>query len=321
MMEMTSTLTKIPAVGHSFFRCPVADDLDSLQADVAILGIPIGFPYTRAELYTDQSKAPAALREATAKIDYPNQQYDFDTEGTVFRGQDIRMFDCGDVLVDEEDLGGSSKRAEAAVRKILKSGALPIIIGGDHSIPIPVLRAYDQEDGPITIIQIDAHMDWRDEVNGVREGYSSPMRRLSEMEHVGDFFQIGLRGQGSARTGETDAAQAYGANIISAYEVHERGMQSVLDRIPSGGKYYITLDADGMDPSVMPGVGYPAPGGLTYHQLRQLILGIVGKGRVVGMDIVEIAPSRDVNGLSLVAALRTVNMLVASAVKADYFKK
>lgn len=318
---MSKSSIKIPAHGQSFFGCPIADDLDNLEADIAILGVPMGFPYTRAELYTDQSKAPAALRAATVRPDYPNEQYDFDTAGTVFHGREIKMVDCGDVVTDEEDLGGSSKRATASVRRILKAGALPIIIGGDHSIPIPVLRAYDGESEPITIIQIDAHMDWRDEVNGVREGYSSPMRRLSEMGHVGRFFQIGLRGQGSARTGEIEAAKAYGATIITSYEVHDHGMQWVLDQIPSGGKFYITLDADGMDPSVMPAVGYPAPGGITYEQLRKLILGVVAKGRVVGMDIVEIAPSKDINGLTLIAALRTINLLVGAATRAGYFDK
>ncbi|RTM09851.1 MAG: arginase [Hyphomicrobiales bacterium] len=317
---MTSIL-KVPSPGPTFFGCPVAEDLDKLQADIAILGIPVGYPYSRQELHSDQSTAPAALRAATVRRDFPNQQYDFDVGGTLFRDKAIRMVDCGDVLVDEEDLGGTSKRAETTVRKILKSGALPIIVGGDHSIPIPVLRAFDAEPAPVTIIQIDAHMDWRDELNGVSEGFSSPMRRLSEMAHVGAFFQIGLRGQGSARTGEIEAAMAYGATIVSAYDVHEDGMQSVLDKIPDGGRYYITLDADGMDPSVMPAVGYPAPGGLTYHQLRKLLLGLVGKGRVVGMDIVELSPSRDINGLSMVAASRVINMLVGGAVRAGYFDK
>jgi agmatinase len=84
---------------------------------------------------------------------------------------------------------------------------MPIVLGGDHGIPIPVLRAFEGR-GPITLVQIDQHIDWRDEVNGVREGLSSPIRRASEMSHIGEIFQIGLRATGSARTEEVEAARA-----------------------------------------------------------------------------------------------------------------
>ena len=195
----------------------------------------------------------------------------------------------------------TSARAEQAVRKILKAGALPMILGGDHAIPIPVLRAFEGR-GPITLVQIDAHIDWRDDFNGVRDGLSSPIRRASEMEHIKDIFQIGIRAQGSARPEEVEAAKAYGANIVTACELHDVGMDAILDRIPDGGQYYITIDADGMDPAVMPAVAGPAPGGVTFHQARKLIHGLVKKGRVVGMDIVEITPALDVNRISSVTA-------------------
>jgi agmatinase len=139
------------------------------------------------------------------------------------------------------------------------------------------------------------------------------------MEHIGEIFQIGMRAQGSARQEEVDAARAYGAHIVTAYELHDTGMDAVLARIPDGGRYYITLDADGFDPSVMPAVAGPAPGGVTFHQARKLIHGLVRKGRVVGMDIVEITPSRDVNRISAITAGRLVVNLIGAAVRAGYF--
>ena len=145
------------------------------------------------------------------------------------------------------DPPATSARAEQAVRTILAAGAMPIVLGGDHGVPIPVLRAFEGR-GPITLVQIDQHIDWRDEVNGVREGLSSPIRRASEMAHIGEIFQIGLRATGSARQEEVDAARAYGAHLITAYELHEVGMDAVLTRIPDGGRYYLTVDMDGMDP-------------------------------------------------------------------------
>jgi len=139
------------------------------------------------------------------------------------------------------------------------------------------------------------------------------------MSHIDKIFQIGIRAQGSARTEEVEAALAYGSNIITAYELHDVGMDAVLARIPDGGNYYLTIDADGMDPAAMPAVAGPAPGGVTFHQARKLIHGLVKKGRVVGMDIVEITPRLDVNRISCITAGRLVVNLIGAAVRAGYF--
>lgn len=314
-------ITSKPKHGHtSMLYSEVCDDLDNLEADIAFLGVPNGASYTVAEISNDQSLAPTAVRQATDRAVRYLDRYDFDIGGTLYDGRDIRAVDCGDVIGDPTDPKVQVNNAEEAVRKILAAGALPLIIGGDHSIPIPVLKAFDKEE-PITLIQIDAHLDWRDHINGVKNGLSSPIRRASEMEHVGEIFQLGLRAQGTARPEEFDAAKEYGAHLISAYEIHEKGMQSVLDRIPDGGNYYITIDADGVDPSVMPAVAGPAFGGVTYTEMRSLLHGLVNKGRVVGMDIVEITPSKDVNQLTAIAAGRFFVNLIGAAVRAGYFDK
>lgn len=185
-------------------------------------------------------------------------------------------------------------------------------------MPIPVLRAFAGR-GPITLVHVDAHLDWRDHVNGVREGYSSPIRRASEMEHIGEIFQIGLRAQGSARPEEVEAALAYGAHLVTAHELHDVGIDAILARVPDRGRYYLTIDADGLDPAVMPAVAGPAPGGVTYHQARKLIHGLVGKGRVVGMDIVEITPRADVNRISCITAGRLIMNLIGAVARAGYF--
>jgi agmatinase len=235
------------------------------------------------------------------------------------------MVDVGDVNYDVTVPGGDHfRRAEIVARKIFKSGAMLITIGGDHGIPIPIFRALEELDpaeGQITLIQVDAHIDWRDERNGVYDGLSSPIRRASELSHIGDIFQIGMRAQGSARPEEVEAARAYGANIVTAFDVHKHGIQAVLDRIPANGRYYITIDADGLDPSICPAVETPCPGGLTYLQVRELIHGLVRKGRVVGMDVVEICPRLDLNDLTSVVACRLITNLVGVATRANYFEK
>ena len=229
------------------------------------------------------------------------------------------MVDCGNVPGNMHDFAEHVERSQMAVEKILAAGALPLIMGGDHAIPIPVLRAY-RDRGPITLIQIDAHVDWREEVNGVTGGLSSPMRRASEMPHVDQIFQIGIRSQGSARSEDVEAAQDYGAHLITAYELHDVGMKAILDRIPDGGNYYLTVDADGLDPAVMPAVAGPAPGGVNFVQARELIHGLVRKGRVIGMDVVEILPAMDVNRISLITAARLFVNMIGATVRAGYYR-
>ncbi|MGE0212415.1 MAG: agmatinase [Parvibaculaceae bacterium] len=318
---MTERLTGAPRREfQSFHDFPICLDLDALDADIAIIGIPYGAAYSVDEVSNDQTNAPTHIRRYCERALRGLERHDFDIGGTLLDGRPIKVVDCGDVLGDQTDLTAHLKRAELAIRKILAAGALPIVLGGDHGIPIPVFRAYEGR-GPITLVQVDAHIDWRDTMHGVREGLSSPIRRASEMGHFDRIFQIGLRAAGSARPEEFEAAKKWGAVLIPDIELQSVGMEAVLERIPDGGQYYLTVDADGMDPTIMPAVAGPAPGGVTYPQIRTLIHGLVRKGRVVGMDIVEITPKRDLNGISAITAGRIIVNLIGMAVRAGYFGK
>ncbi len=309
------TLTARPAPGFETFLYSEPDwELRLEGADVAFLGIPFGSGYSFAEQAPDQWRGPAAMRAATGRILRAPERYDFDLGGTLYAGLPVRAVDCGDVRAEVGAPRSHIDRAEAAVRRILAAGALPVVLGGDHAVPIPVLRAFEGE--RLTLIQIDQHIDWRDEVGGVRDGLSSPMRRASEMAHVGEMFQIGLRATGSARQEEVDAARAYGAHLITAYELHEAGIQAILARIPDGERYYVTIDMDGMDPSCAPGVAAPCPGGVSFVQARALLRGLVQKGQVVGMDVVEITPGTDVNQLTCITAGRLIVNLLGAAARA-----
>lgn len=316
---MSLPLTVAPFAGHpTFLYSPLQTDLDALDAHIAILGMPYGSAYDASAISNDQIHAPDAVRSVTDRVCRHLERYDYDVGGPIYGGRQLKVVDVGNVPADFNDLRSHYLRVEQAVRKILAAGALPVTIGGDHGITTPVLRGFSDQE-PITIVHVDAHIDWRDNVKGVRDGLSSPIRRASEMAHVGEIFQIGMRAQGSARPEEVAAAAEYGSHIIPAFQVHDEGMDSVLAQIPDGGRYYLTIDADGLDPTVMPAVEGPAPGGLTFHQVRKLIHGLVRKGRVVGMDIVEITPSIDVNMISCITAGRLIVNLIGAAVRADYF--
>lgn len=315
------TLTRAPRQPlASFMGFELALDLETLVADVAILGVPYGAAYTIDEISNDQTNAPTAIRRACMQAEDRLERWDFDLGGTVFDGRPVRAVDCGDIAGTPHDLAAHGLATETAVRAILNAGALPIILGGDHGITVPVLRAYDGA-GPLWVIQIDAHLDWRDRKVGVDSGYSSPMRRASELPFVDGVIQIGLRSQGSARPEEVEAARAYGARLITAETLHDEGVDAALAQVPDNARYYLTIDADGLDPSVMPAVAGPAPGGLSFTQAAKIVRGLARKGRVVGMDIVEITPARDVNQITAVTAVRLILNLIGSAVRAGYFDR
>ncbi|MGI8688511.1 MAG: agmatinase, partial [Thermomicrobiales bacterium] len=259
----------------------------------------------------DCSAAPDAIRAQSLRPARFLTHYDFDFGGDIFAGRTVRIVDCGDVAMTPGAYEANNHTATRAIRAILDHGAIPIVLGGDHAIPIPVLRAYEGR-APICIVQIDAHLDWRDERNGVREGLSSPMRRASELPWVRGMVQIGLRSVGSGRQSEFDDARAYGSILIGAAELHRIGVEAVLAQIPVAERYYITFDADGLDPSIAPGTRALAFGGVTYYEATNLLRGIAAKGTVVGLDFVEVAPALDLGNMTSFLAARLILNLVGA---------
>lgn len=302
---------------QTFLDVPFVDDLDGLAADFVIVGMPYGDAYSFEEISGPQSKAPRAVRAASTDLTQNLDRYDFDIGGTIFDGKPIKIVDIGDVYGNYLHESDHYKRAEVAIRKILEAGAFPITIGGDHGIPIPIFRALDQS-GPVTLIHIDAHLDWRDTFCGKREGLSNPIRRASEMPHIKDIFQLGIRGQGSARPEEVEFAKAYGAHIVEMAEWEEIGTQAVLDKIPDGGRYYLTIDADGLDPAVMPAVMNPQPDGVRYRQVLNIIKGLTKKGKLLGVDIVELVPEKDLNAISCLTAGHIILNVIGAVVRSPH---
>lgn len=289
-------------IDASFLGLPAAT-LDRLEADAAILGIPHGTPYPRPGLSAGCAEAPSAIRRRAARMARFVDHHDFDTDGPMLPG-DLRIVDCGDVPGSADDAAGNRERAETAVRAILAAGTLPILLGGDDSTPIPVLAAF-AESGPLTVLQVDAHLDFRDEVQGERLGYSSPMRRASEMGHVAAIVQVGLRGAGSARASDVADARVAGNLLVPARDLRRHGVPWLLDQLPPQ-RTFISLDLDGLDPSVCPAVSATAPGGLSYAEAFDLVAGVARSGRLSGMIVTELLPERDVNELSALVAARLV---------------
>jgi agmatinase len=288
------------------------DELPAGSADVAILGIPHGVPYAAPGWTAGCADAPAAVRARSERLAQYVDHHDFDLDGPMLAGSPrLRVVDAGDVPGDPADGPGNAARAEAAVAGLLTAGALPIILGGDDSIPIPVLRGYAGH-RPLWVLQVDAHLDYRDEVATVRDGYSSPMRRAAEMEQVARIVQVGLRGVGSARPQDVADARAAGNLLVSARELRERGVPWLVDQLPRGGSVFIAFDCDGLDPSVMPAVSGLSPGGLSYHEGADLLAGVAARCRLAGAAFTELVPARDINELSSLVVVRLVMRLLAA---------
>lgn len=296
------------APSRPFLDFPVVTDPSGWNADLAVLGIRHSEPYAHDAFPNDQSRAPDAIREASGVFCYNAAHWDFDTGAATNEALPARRMDIGNVgWSGKGDYGEYSAAITERVRHFWRQGTQLIVLGGDHGVTIPVLDALDAVGEPVHIFHVDAHLDWRDEVGGVKRGYSNPLRRASENPAVSGMTQIGLRGIGSARRQELEAAQAYGSKLFTAEQIHRGGMEPVLATIPKGVPVYVTIDADGLDPTEMPAVMAPSPGGIYYRQLAPVLRAIASRNRVVGIDLVEVAPSYDFkNALTSVMAGRLI---------------
>lgn len=310
-------LTCFPESGFkSFLGVPAQADLENLDADAAVLGVPYAVPYAMGQVRS--AVAPAYLRAHSSRVMRAMRPgINFERGKRPIDLSALKIVDCGDVPADPMDLRGAVRRAEAAVKAIAGAGAVPIVFGGDDAVPIPVARGL-RDTGPLTVVQIDQHLDWADEREGVREGFSSPMRRISEMPWIKQCVQIGLHSYGPAE--QFEAARAAGNLLITEEEVHRRGIASILDELP-GGDYFVTIDLDGFDAGFMPAVSNPEPGGLTYAEGRDLLCGLAGKGRISAMAWLEMVPDHDLHGLSGYAVCRLITNLLHAMQEAGQFQK
>lgn len=277
----------------TFLGLPQAGDLTGpatdLVADAVIYGAGCATPYLSVGAYC--MGGPAAIRAGAADYAGDPGRVNFDLGGPILP-EGVRVTDAGDVPVSPEDAAGNRAAIARATARILDAGAVPLLLGGDDSVQIPMLQAWSGR-GPLTILQIDAHIDWRDMVQGERLGLSSTMRRASEMAHIERIVQVGARGVGSAGMADLSAARDWGAHLIPAQEIEAGGLARAAELIPEGAGVIICCDCDALDPSIMPAVIAPTAGGLSYAQALGLIRVVAARARIAGMGLVELMPARD----------------------------
>jgi|TARA_B110000238_G_scaffold22127_1_gene21537 agmatinase len=297
----------LPFVGISTFgKRPYIADWDAIKADVAVLGAPYDFG---TQWRPGARFGPRAVREASTLFSFGHAgAYDHEDDST-YLASDVRIVDIGDADIIHTKTEESHANIEFGVRKILTAGAIPLVIGGDHSINIPCINAFSDQD-PIHVIQIDAHLDFVDERHGVTAGHGNPMRRAIEKSWVTGMTQLGIRNVSSTAKEGYDDARARGSDILSVRQVRKLGLDAVLERIPLGARYYVTIDIDAFCPSIAPGTGTPSHGGFLYYDVLEILQGLAKRGQVAGIDLVEVAPAYDpTDSTQILAAQLLLNFI------------
>jgi len=297
----------LPFVGiATFAKRPYQPNWGAIDADVAILGAPFDFG---TQWRPGARWGPRAVREASTLFAFGHAgAYDHEDDA-VYLGPEVRILDLGDADIVHTDTIASHANIRAGVEAILGASALPVVIGGDHSVNIPCIEAYEGR-APIHLLQIDAHLDFVDIRHGVTRGHGNPMRRAAEKPWVSGLTQLGIRNVSSTAREGYEAARAMGSDILSVRQVRGLGAAGVVARLPAGAPVYVTIDIDAFCPSIAPGTGTPSHGGFLYYEVLEILQGVAKAHPVVGIDLVEVAPDYDPTGsTAILAAQLLLNFL------------
>ena len=268
----------------TFLRLPYVEDVAGL--DIAILGVPFDGGLTTT--ISGARFAPRAIREVSSRIKPYNPALDVNPY------EKYNVADCGDVAINPLDLELSRKAIADGVGRVVDAGAVPLSIGGDHSISFPILRGLARQHKPVGLVLFDAHSDTADEYFGILYGAGTPFRRATEEGLIDPkrTLQIGLRGS-TYSADEHDYALAQGMELITVDEIMERGLKWVVERYKKliGGPIYVSIDMDVLDPAYAPATA-PNPGGLSARELIYLLRRLEGQ-QIVGSDIAEVQAPYD----------------------------
>jgi agmatinase len=282
----------------TFMRLPHVEDARGL--DVAIVGVP----FDGGTSYRPGARlGPREIRSQSSLI----RPYSYFQKVAPF--DRLNVADVGDIDAPPVSIEKCYDAVDAGIGAIAGAGARPIVIGGDHSISLPILRALARRHGPLGLVQFDAHIDTWDEYFGGKYFHGTPFRRAIEEGLVDGarFIQVGIRGPMYGED-DFDFHREHGITMIDIEQVKERGIAWTVNEIRRvvTGPAHMTFDIDSVDPAFAPGTGTPEVGGLTSHDAQRLVRGLAGL-RLVGGDIVEVAPPFD--GPGQITALLAANLM------------
>jgi agmatinase len=274
----------------TFAKTDICMNLESLEADIAIIGAPCDLAIQGK---TGTRLGPRGIRLGSTRFSYKSGgSYDPERD-TYYLDADIwKVIDCGDIDYIPGDLNSTFENIEAAVRIITDRKALPVILGGDHSITYPIIRGLDKI-GDFDVIHIDSHLDWTDNIGGQYYSNGSPMRNISKLPYVKDILHLGIRGIGSSGRSDFIDARNNGDVIYSIKQVRNIGIEKIISDFKSDRNVFVTFDIDAMDYSIAAATGSPMFGGFLYEEMNEILEFISKQCNVIGFDFVEVAPPYD----------------------------
>ena len=272
----------------SFLRAPICHDLDNIDADIAIMGAPTdeGSPFMPGSRLGSRSIREHSLR-------FGNDGYfdhDSDKVFLKYELENNRIVDVGDADVIPADVEGTFKNISNVSRMVLNSGAIPVVLGGDHAITFPVVRAYNT---PLHVIHFDAHIDYSPFIHGYKYTNSHAFRHIHHMDHVKSLTQVGIRSVRNKKS-QIEDSENDGNRVIGMKEFYEMGPNGMSTLVPKEAPVYVSIDIDVLDLPLVPGCVSAEPNGMTYAELRDSLSVLAQHANIIGFDLVEVNPQLDV---------------------------
>jgi len=302
---MTMTRVDRPFVGiPTFLRSPICLDLEQLTAAIAVMGVPFdeGSPYLAGSRL-----GPRALREHSLRFVGGGSKgfYNPETAKQYLEHEMANglIVDTGDADILPTNVEKTFENVTAMTRAILARGTMPLVLGGDHSITYPVVRAFDT---PLHVIHFDAHTDYAPFIHDLRFTNQHPFRHIAPMKHVLSLTQVGIR---SLRESEemVGGSQRDGNLVVTMPEFRRMTPAGVAKVVPADAPCYVSIDVDVLDMSLVPGCVSAEPNGMSYVELRDTLREIAVHADVIGFDFVEVNPQLDVGtGVTSYLGVHTV---------------
>ena len=285
----------------SFLRTPVCHDLDQLDADIAVMGAPTdeGSPFMPGSRFGSRSIREQSLRFGA------NGYFDHDADKVFLKYEldNNRIVDVGDADVLPTNVEGTFENITNLTRMVLDKGAMPVVIGGDHAVTFPVVRAYSE---PLHVVHFDAHIDYSPFVHGFEYTNTHAFRHIYHMDHVESLTQVGIRSVRNNKDWVDDSIND-GNRVIGMREFGEMGPDSVAALVPPDADCYVSIDIDVLDLPLVPGCVSAEPNGMTYAELRDSLAALAKHTKIVGFDLVEVNPQLDVGtGITSYLAAHTM---------------
>jgi agmatinase len=276
----------------SFLRAPICADLSRLDADIAVVGVPTdeGSPFMPGSRF-----APRSIREHSLRFvaDAPGI-YDPQLRRRFLEPEMAgrRIADAGDADIVPTNVVGSFQNITDTVGSVVRRGAMPVILGGDHAITFPVVRAFGGT-GPLHVVHFDAHLDYMPFVHGVEYTNAHAFRHIRQMDYVESLTQVGIRSLRSTEVMLEDSLRD-GNRVVTMRDFRREGPAIVTAGLPAGARCYVSIDIDVLDLPLVPGCVSAEPEGMTYAQLRDTLIALAEHADIVGFDLVEVNPMLDV---------------------------